>query len=382
LLRSSCPRVLFTVVFVFATCAAAIPQTQQSSSTNAAPAVGQNQTGAVNNGESIPTIRANTRMVVVDIIARDKKGNLITDLQASDFKLLEDGKEQKISHFSFQKPAAEEQLELASNSPAPAPNVFRNLPRYRNNSALNVILLDGLNSSLLEQAYVRSEMVKFLEKLPEGHPVAIFLLGRKLRLLQDFTTNIADLKKVIHVFKSESPKALAGAGSAPQTPITLQGIAAQDAAELAPQFMSQIESFAQEQSSNQLDERVGETLAALSSLTRMLSAYSGRKNLIWISDGIPFSVVPGVEMDTSVQEGGTSRAGISSTVSRRSFSNELGLLCNLMVDAQIAVYPIDARGLVGSAFANVANNVTGQGAMGGVRDAGGRPAGPGTFSGA
>jgi len=40
------------------------------------------------------TLRTNTRLVVVDVVVIDNKGQPVTDLQASDFTLLEDGKPQ------------------------------------------------------------------------------------------------------------------------------------------------------------------------------------------------------------------------------------------------------------------------------------------------
>jgi hypothetical protein len=155
-------------------------------------------------------------------------------------------------------------------SPLP-PNVFRNAPRFRANSALNIILLDGLNSSLLEQAYVRSEMVNFLEKLPQGYPIAIFTLGRKLQLLQDFTTDLTELKKVIRAFKGERSNVLPGASGAPDTGIELNNRADEIALMFSPELRSQIQQFAGEYTSGQMDERVARTLAALTSLGRMLT---------------------------------------------------------------------------------------------------------------
>jgi len=325
-------------------------------------------------GESIPIIRANTRLVMVDVVAVDKKGQFVTDLQASDFKLVEEGKEQKISIFSLQQPSSEPFALNASRLP---PNVFRNAPKYQPTSALNVILLDGLNSSLLEQAYVRTEMIKFLEKLPEGHPVAIYMLGKKLRLLQDFTTDLGELKKIIRTFKGESPKALASAGSAPETPLAFQGFTSMAAQDMGPWFRNQVDSFAQEHSSDQMDERLNRTMAALNSLARMLAGYQGRKNLIWISDGVPLNIVPGAQLpqkiDPSYNKTNEQPANPNDIshdagpeLNRRNYFDQLGLLCNTFADSQIAVYPIDARGLVGDAFANVAHNVSGQGAAGGL----------------
>ena len=52
---------------------------------------------------STTVLRATTRLVVVDVVATDSKGEPVLDLTADDFTVLEDGKPQKISGFSFQQ---------------------------------------------------------------------------------------------------------------------------------------------------------------------------------------------------------------------------------------------------------------------------------------
>ena len=47
-------------------------------------------------------IRVTTELVLVNVVARDKKGNLVRDLKKEDFTLLEDGKKQDISTFDFE----------------------------------------------------------------------------------------------------------------------------------------------------------------------------------------------------------------------------------------------------------------------------------------
>src|SRR6266566_3513918 len=47
-------------------------------------------------------ISVTTELVLVNVVARDKKGNLIRDLKKEDFALLEDGKKQGISTFDFE----------------------------------------------------------------------------------------------------------------------------------------------------------------------------------------------------------------------------------------------------------------------------------------
>jgi len=47
------------------------------------------------------TLRTNTRLVVVDVVATDSKGQPVPDLKPGDFTLLEDGKPQKDQWLQF-----------------------------------------------------------------------------------------------------------------------------------------------------------------------------------------------------------------------------------------------------------------------------------------
>jgi VWFA-related protein len=346
------------------------PANPAGSQQNSAPAPAAQQTASGQSPEMV--LKVTTRMVVVDVVVRDKKDQGVPDLEAADFIVREDGVEQKISAFSFQRPGSTAVAAAASPAVALPPNVFRNVPHFRANSALNVILLDGLNTTLLNQAYVRWAMIKFLDKLPQGQPVAIYALGRKLRLLQDFTTDLSELKKVVQSFEGKPSHVLSNPAGTSEVPMTLQGWAEQTAIEKAPQFKSQIEGFAAETASTQTDTQIQYTMAALNSLARMLAGYPGRKNLIWITEGIPMNIFneAGVSMASAqTTSGGPTRSlgnPDSQARSMRTYSDQLALINNLMADAQVAVYPVDARGLVGPAMSNVANNVSGQGAMGGL----------------
>lgn len=53
------------------------------------------------NAATEPIIRVNVDLRQVDLIVTDKKGNHVTDLQPTDFELLEDGKPQPITNFSW-----------------------------------------------------------------------------------------------------------------------------------------------------------------------------------------------------------------------------------------------------------------------------------------
>src|SRR5882672_12122244 len=47
-------------------------------------------------------VRVTSELVLVNVVVRDKKGNLVRDLKREDFTLLEDGKKQQISSFDFE----------------------------------------------------------------------------------------------------------------------------------------------------------------------------------------------------------------------------------------------------------------------------------------
>ena len=127
------------------------------------------------------TLRTNTRLVVVDVVATDSKGQPVTDLKAADFTLLEDGKPQKISGFNFEHPGGASAQVVQVNLP---PSVVTNAPKFQSNS-LNVILFDTVNGDFAEHAYARDQLLKFLNSAELGRPVAIFALQTQLKLLHE-----------------------------------------------------------------------------------------------------------------------------------------------------------------------------------------------------
>src|SRR5258708_38844268 len=103
--------------------------------------------------------------------------------------------------------------------------VVAHLPPSNVNHALNVVLLDALNTTLPHQAYVRYEMLKYLEKMPEGQPVAVYMLGTKLSLLQDFTSDPAVLKSVVKKLNGKASPVLDNPADGPGLEILPAGVA-------------------------------------------------------------------------------------------------------------------------------------------------------------
>ena len=146
-------------------------------------------------GKSPFTLKTASHLVLVDVVATDGKGRPVTDLKAEDFVVTEDGHSQNLHSFSFQQPAVSNDLPQAPASPLPA-GVVTNIPRYKKGNIWNVIVLDALNSPMLDQSSTRQQLLKVIDRIP-NQPAAIYILSDRLRLLQDFSTDPAALKRVI-----------------------------------------------------------------------------------------------------------------------------------------------------------------------------------------
>ncbi len=312
----------------------------QQPATNAGQ-LAQQQPAPAQGGSQLPptVLKVKTRMVVVDVVARNGKGAVISDLKPEDFTVLEDGKPQKVSSFSFQHPGPNSKPAQMPLLPA---NTVNNLPHSQPNGALNVLLLDALNTTSINQAYARESMINVLKKLPPGEPMAVYLLGNKLVLLQDFTSDPELLKQAALSIKGQPSRLLNNpAGTSPSAP-PMGTVAAATIASV-PGLAAQLSQFEAEQAVAKNDFRVAYTLTALNSLARTLAGYPGRKNLIWISETFPFDIL-------------FNSVGGKSGELERHYGDDIAMTGSLLSDAQVAVYPVDPRGMSNNSVYSVGSD--------------------------
>src|ERR1700694_2304650 len=291
--------------------------------------------------ESATVLKTITRLVVVDVVATDNRGMPVSDLSQENFTLLEDGKEQQIRVFNFRRRTQDQTPAAIPVSLKLPPNVFSNVPRYDIHNTLNVVLLDALNTTSLNQAYVRDQMVKYLQKMPADQPIAVYALSTKLRLLQDFTSDPAVLKSVVQKLNTKASPLLNDPSGNGEMPLFGPG----EFKSMPQQMQQAIQNFEQESTNSQTDIRVQITLGALNAIARSLAGYPGRKNLIWLSEVCPLSITPTMDID------GTS----FSTASTRNYAPEVAQTADALMNSQVAIYPIDARGLVASSLFSASN---------------------------
>src|SRR5258708_5153978 len=163
----------------------------------------------LNSSDSSTVIRATTRLVQLDVVVTDSSGHPVKDhLSEKDFTILEDGKPQKLSFFSFQQFEGQEKQQL-SQLPKLPPHVATNRPEYRHTSGPPIILLlDGINTPVENQIVVRQQMLKFMADHFDPHMrIAVFLLGNELEVLQDFTSDRALLTAAMQKYRSQGSAA-------------------------------------------------------------------------------------------------------------------------------------------------------------------------------
>jgi len=321
------------LVLVLVLAFAVITLAQQSAPPAAATPANDASTQAQPQSEPVEgtatVMKVKTRLVVVDVIALDHKGVPVADLKADDFTLQEENKPQKIRVFNFQQgPQGQPAVMAPATFPA---NRITNMPRFKTKSALNVLLLDGINVTNANQKYAREQMLKFLEKLPAGQPLAVYAMGNRLRMLQDFTVDPTLLKEVVKKTKFNAVGARSESSNALDLP---PGFVQQ----LPDQMQLQILRFGQEQAINQMDERVRLTIEQLGALARNLSGYPGRKNLIWVSEAFPAYLFP---QDPDPTGRNSNSAAASQLPIIKNYQGEINHASDLLANAQVAVYPID-----------------------------------------
>jgi len=266
-------------------------------------------------------LHANTNLVLVDVVVTDH-GNAVHGLPQGNFHVFDNGHEQAV--FSFDEHRSVEVSTPAKPIKLP-PNTYTNLPVYPQASAVNVLLLDDLNTLPDDQMEVRRQMIQYMGKMKPGTTLAVFLLASRLRLIEGFTTDIARLSKDLQDKKTGVQVSLQ---LDPTTSAAMRRIAGDIHGALGKANARQ---FAADVDGAQTDSRVRITLTAMQQLARYLNAVPGRKNLIWISGSFPFTLGPDLANN--------------SFRNMQNYADDVRQTSAMMSAARVAVYAVDARGL-------------------------------------
>lgn len=281
---------------------------------------------------STSTIQVTSRIVYVDVIVRNSAGQIVHGLAEDDFRILEDGKPQAIDYFaahSYQPPVPGEAAPAPSHTgTAPAQTEFSNVSnRGESAGAINIILFDLANTPAVDQPYAKHQLLEFLSALPPGQQVALFILSDRLHMIQNFTQNSDQLREAAQQINPQNFNLIASKSESMQEVDTFAGFAK---ATNSAAIMRMALANARLDAAIGADTRARITLAALNELANATGGYTGRKNLLWLSESFPLAV--GAQVNETKYEGVASLPGSRETA-------------NALANAQMSVYPISLLGL-------------------------------------
>ena len=182
-------------------------------------------------------IRSETKLVLVDTLVTDRKGNHVRDLTEKDFRIYEDGKEQKVAAFSLESGGAD--------------------PSHKQ----HIVFFFDDTIVMPAQAYARQATAKFIESnVGPNRLMAVAEFSDALQVTQNFTDDAEKLKAAVSASKLS---ALTGTRLPAATGQVGRGAGSQD-------------NFA-----------VRRVLDSVRTLVQGMAGLTGRKALVFVSGGFP-----------------------------------------------------------------------------------------------
>ncbi|HEY8205276.1 MAG TPA: VWA domain-containing protein, partial [Pyrinomonadaceae bacterium] len=142
--------------------------------------------------ETEDVVRITTNLVQVDAVVTDKDGKIVTDLKPEEVEIFEDGRQQKITHFSYNVTETAEPAKETKSTPADknAPPVPPSRLRPEDIRRTIALVVDDLGLSFESTYFVRRALKKFVdEQMQPGDLVAIIRTSGGMGALQQFTSD-------------------------------------------------------------------------------------------------------------------------------------------------------------------------------------------------
>jgi VWFA-related protein len=230
-----------------------------------------------------PTLQVNARLVVLDVVVTDHSGQVRNNLTRDDFHITEDGVPQTL--LNFEPPATHE---IPTGAPITS---TADLEARAPQSAVDVIVLDEMNTSFQDMAFARYALKKYLNAQPNHVQAPTELIAvsfDKFLVLHDYTQDRGAILAALDHHLTHYPWNL-------QT------------------GESKIVNFAK-------------SLGALEQVAEATAGHPGHKNVIWVGKGFP-----GIDL--------SSPAVMPNTVSAITYAMHQAV--NMLRDSRITLYTID-----------------------------------------
>src|SRR5438477_4945157 len=222
------------------------------------------------------TIKKESRLVLVDTVVTDKKGNYIHDLSRGDFKVYEDNKEQPITTFSS-----------GANSSGPQNSQKHYL----------VLFFDNSSMALPDQISARAAATKFIDSnAAPDHLMAVVEFTGSLRIVQNFTANAELLQAAAKGIKSAYVASNADSAAPGQS--TIAGANFGGLSDAATNYGAR------------------SMLLSVRTLAKNLRSIPGRKMLVLFSSGFPLTAERQSELTATIDACNKSNVAVYSLDAR------------------------------------------------------------------
>src|SRR5262245_5794694 len=265
-----------------------------------------------------PTVRIGSEEVLLDVVARDKKGRPVTDLKADQIEVYEDGVKQQIN--SFRKVEKTDLIEGAGASNNMAGNAAGNAAGNTTGNAVGnavdplrqinlvTMVFERLNNE--GRLLARDAAREFLKsELRRNVMVAVFALDQRLQVLQQFTNDGAKLNAAVDRATGAASSQFAAQSEAIQRELEnlLRAQANLESASSAAQSagggaigQAAVEARLAEITTNilrqtddaQREQQGSSSVFSLLSLIRGQQRLAGRKTVLYFSEG--FQLTPNI----------------------------------------------------------------------------------------
>jgi len=306
---------------------------------------------------SRPALRVVQQMVQVDIIAKDRDGKPVQNLKQSDFTVYDNGRKQDVSFFSME-------TDKTRNLPRPqlAPGTYSNLIEQKQvvPGNLTILLLDFLNTKHSDIAFAKDKVIKLLSDMKPDDRVAVYVLSGRLYVLHDFTSDMTALTQSVKKYDTVDSADVANS--------QFKSTYSQSFNFATDQFFNQA---SQDLSDSANVDRAFATTNVFEIIAQHMMRLPGRKNLVWVSGSFPISMnldkmgnsykdayeTPSTPFESNAAykmfDGGPQTTDMQNTgglymYDRRSFDDMLTRATRSLASANIALYPVDPRGLIGN----------------------------------
>ncbi|HEY3440849.1 MAG TPA: VWA domain-containing protein [Paludibaculum sp.] len=294
------------------------------------------------------TIRVDVRQVIVPVVVTAGDGHFAAGLKQSDFQILEDGVEQKISSFGIESGGLHADILQAEPKPQQGAT-----PQSAGPRRTYLICVDTLHSSLSTFNQVRQSLIKLFRSEQKGDSqYAVIAAGVTLQVVQNMTTDPAAAMRVLEdrgfqkLFQGSRTGSAAAEMEAFERNLNEVRVACDNRDPMCDQKRSALPNAA---AGIAEADRFQTTnyLANLRSLVDQLGRSGGRRTMLLISAG--FQISPGRDAYELLSAYFPELRGIQLRQMER-MTDAMEPVLRLAARNNVTIHTIDSRGLYTSSY--------------------------------